>query len=213
MRDQQIEVAGALYLDDPVVGGDEKERGQRHRLPHDHEGVGVVGQDDEHHAGEKDVVFEGEQAGWRALPLAEVAGGERRDARRDAADDDQKERRKAIETKMERQAGQTDWQYGDLRRSERGTQGDRAENQTAGAADRKQDPRHQRQPAQGADAGDANQQPPGDHQQNPVEVHPVPHSGEQTRRHGRQRPLRHGRSNLLFSPFEQAGSESIDKDT
>ncbi len=108
-------------------------------------------------------------------------------------------------------AGQTDWQYGNLRWSEHGTQGDRAENQPAGAADRKQDPRHQGQPTQGADAGNANQQPPGDHQQNPVEVHPVPRSGEQTRRHGRQRPLRHGTSNLLFRPLEQASSESIDR--
>ena len=84
VRDQQVEVAGAADLGDAVIGDDEEERRQRHRLPHHHEGVGVVGEHDHRHAGEEDVVLEAEQSGRRAFALAEVAGGEGRDAGRRA---------------------------------------------------------------------------------------------------------------------------------
>ena len=49
VRDQQVEEAGAADLRDAVVGGDEEERRQRHRLPRDHEHVGVVGDQHQRH--------------------------------------------------------------------------------------------------------------------------------------------------------------------
>ena len=53
VRDQQVEKAGAADFRDAVVGGDEEERRQRHRLPAHHEHVGVVGDQHQRHRGEK----------------------------------------------------------------------------------------------------------------------------------------------------------------
>ena len=60
-----------------MVRDDEEERRERHRFPHHHEGVGVVGKHDQRHRGEKDVVLEAEQSRRRAFALAEISGGER----------------------------------------------------------------------------------------------------------------------------------------
>jgi hypothetical protein len=84
---------------------------------------------------------------------------------------------------MERQVRQADRQHRDLGRSERCTRRDDEEKKSTGAADRKQHPRHQAQPAQGEDARDPDQQPRGDHQQQPVEMHPVGDRGQPARAH------------------------------
>ena len=44
------------------VGGDEEVRRQRHRLPGDHEEIGVVGQHDKRHAGKEHVVLQRQRA-------------------------------------------------------------------------------------------------------------------------------------------------------
>jgi hypothetical protein len=182
MRDQQIEVAGTLDLDDAMIGGNEKERRQGHRLPHHHERVGVVGEHHQRHAGEKSVVLKRQQTGWRAFALAEIAGGEGRHPRRDAADDQQEEGRQAVEAKMERQTRQPDRQHGDLGRVRERTQGNAEQQQTERPADRKQHPGHQGKSAQGEDAGDANQQPRNHDQQHPVKVQPTGRIDEESRR-------------------------------
>ena len=46
----------------PVLGGDEEERRQRHRLPRDHEQVGVVGDQHQRHRREEHVVLEADEA-------------------------------------------------------------------------------------------------------------------------------------------------------
>ena len=110
VRDEQVEVAGTPDLRDAVVCGDQEERRQRHRLPHHHERVGVVGQHDQNHAGEKHVVLEAQQSRRRSLALAEVAGGEGRYARRDTADDHQEKGGQTVEPEMKRQIRQADRQ-------------------------------------------------------------------------------------------------------
>jgi hypothetical protein len=116
--DQQVQVSGLPDLGDPVVGDDEEERRQRHRLPHHHEGIGVVGQHDHRHAGEKDVVFEAEQSRRRALALPEIAGGECRHAGRRGADHEQEEAGERVEAKVEGKPGQAERQHDDLGRGE-----------------------------------------------------------------------------------------------
>ena len=69
VRDQQVEVAGALDLGDAVVGGDEEERGERHHLPAHHEGVGVVGEQHHRHRREEDVVLQAHEPRRRAFAL------------------------------------------------------------------------------------------------------------------------------------------------
>ena len=62
VRDQQVEEAGAADLGNPMVGRDEEIRGERHRLPRDHEHVGVVGDQHQRHRGEEHVVLEADAA-------------------------------------------------------------------------------------------------------------------------------------------------------
>ena len=67
VRDQQVKEAGAADLGDAVIGGDQEEGRERHRLPRDHEQVGVIGDEHARHRGEKRVVLEAQQTGRGAL--------------------------------------------------------------------------------------------------------------------------------------------------
>jgi hypothetical protein len=100
-----------------VVRGDEEERGQRHALPRHHEGVGVVGQQHQQHAGEEEVVLQAHQARRRALAFPEIAGGENRDAGRGEAQQQDEDGGKIVQAQMEGQAGQADDQHGGFRRA------------------------------------------------------------------------------------------------
>ena len=73
VRHQQVEEAGAADLGDAVLRRDQEVGRQGHRLPGDHERVGVVGQQHESHAGEEQVVLEPQHARCGAFALAEVA--------------------------------------------------------------------------------------------------------------------------------------------
>ena len=79
VRDQQVEESRAADLRNAVIGRHQEERRERHRLPRDHEDVGVVGDQHQRHRGEKDVVLQAQQSRRGAFARAEVAGGEDRD--------------------------------------------------------------------------------------------------------------------------------------
>ena len=76
VRHQQVQEAGALDFRDTVLGGHQEVRTERHGFPCHHEQIGVVGQHDQRHAGQKYVVLQAEQPRRRAFALPEVAGGE-----------------------------------------------------------------------------------------------------------------------------------------
>jgi len=161
VRDQQVEVAGPADLGQPVVGDDQEERGQGHRLPHHHERIGVVGQHHHRHAGQEHVVLETQQAGRRALALAEVAGRKRGHAGQRQGRDD--------------------------RRAEGGAQRQGEQHQRDHAAGGKQHSRHQRQPAESEQSEQGHQQPAGNGCQHPVEMEPERRTGN--RGHGSWRAL------------------------
>ena len=81
---------------------------ERHELPGEQEGEGVVGDDDEGHAGEEQRI-ERQHALRRRLVPAEA---ERVEARRGAAeiDHDEKERRERVEAEMRAEPGQAERQ-------------------------------------------------------------------------------------------------------
>ena len=101
VRDQQVEVAGAADFGVAVLGDDEEVRGQRHRLPGDHEGVAVVGDEDADHAREEEVVEQAVQAGRGAFARAKVAGGVDRDAGASGAEEQQEEGRERVDAHVE----------------------------------------------------------------------------------------------------------------
>jgi hypothetical protein len=122
-------------------------------------------------------------------PWTEVTRRKGRDAGRRGADDHQEIGGQAVEAKMERQLRQSDRQHGDFWRTLQRTQGNAEQRQAAGAADRKQDPRHQRQTAQGKHADHRDQQPRGNDQQHPVQMYPKCRGVQPTGRHDRRHPL------------------------
>jgi hypothetical protein len=100
---EQIKKPGAANLWNAVLGGDQEVRAEGHRLPRHHEEVGVVGEDDQDHAGQKDVVLQAEQARRRAFSGSEIARGEDGDARPDRADEQDEKPGERIEPQMKRQ--------------------------------------------------------------------------------------------------------------
>ena len=124
VRDEQVEVAGAPDLGDAVVGRDQEERGERHHLPRDHEGVGVVGEQHQRHAGEEEVVVQAQEPRRRALAAAEVAAGENGDARAREAQQGQEEGGQRVQAQVEGQVRQADREHGGLRRAGHGGERD-----------------------------------------------------------------------------------------
>ncbi len=102
MGNQQVEEAGLTYFGNTVLGGDQKVRGQGHGLPRQHERVRVIGEQNEAHAGEKQVVLQTEKSRCRAFTLPEVARCENRNAGGCGAEQNQEYARESIETQMNR---------------------------------------------------------------------------------------------------------------
>jgi hypothetical protein len=73
MRHQQVHEACAADLRDAVLRRDEKVGGERHQLPADHEGVSIVREEYEAHAGQEHVVLQAKEARRHALAVAKVA--------------------------------------------------------------------------------------------------------------------------------------------
>ena len=116
MRDQQVEKAGAADLGDAVLRRDEEVRRQRHRLPRHHEGVSVVGQQHEAHAGEEQVVLQAQQARRRAFAGAKIPRAEQRDAGRGGAQQEQEHVAERVAPQVERQVRQAQRQTPAARR-------------------------------------------------------------------------------------------------
>ena len=68
VRDQQIDEARLAVLLVVVLGGDQEIRRERHRLPRDHEEVGVVGDQHERHAREEHVILQVQERERRRPP-------------------------------------------------------------------------------------------------------------------------------------------------
>ncbi len=115
MGHQQIEEAGAPDLRQSMLGGHQEIRTQRHGFPGHHEQVGIVGQDDHYHAGQKHVVLKTQQTRRGAFALAEITGGEDRDAGARAAQQHQKEAGQRVQPHVERQIRQPERKHGALR--------------------------------------------------------------------------------------------------
>ena len=116
VRHEQIEEAGAANLGVLVLTGDQEVGRQRHQFPHHHEGIGVVGQQHQEHAGQKQVVLQAEQAQpVLAFSGAEIAGGEPADTAAGQPQQGDEERGKAVQPQVKGQVGQADRQYRHLR--------------------------------------------------------------------------------------------------
>ncbi len=162
VRDQQVEEARLPDLRDAVLGGDEEVGRQRHRLPRDHEQVGVVGHQHRRHRREERVVQEADEPRRRAFARAEVAHREQRNRRSRGPEDQQEERRQRIEPHVERQVGQAERQ--DERRgsvAER-EEGDDREGETDGRTQREQHAADEAELPGCGEAHGADREPRGD---------------------------------------------------
>ncbi len=89
---QQVEKAGLANLGNAMLRGDQKVRRQRHRLPRQHECIGVIGEQNEAHAGEKQVVLQAQESRRRAFTPPEVARRKNRNASGCGAEQNQETR-------------------------------------------------------------------------------------------------------------------------
>src|SRR5882672_8003362 len=70
---QQVEKAGLTNVRNTMLRGDQKVRRQSHGLPRQHECIRVIGEQDEAHAAEKQVVLQTEKSGRCAFTATEIA--------------------------------------------------------------------------------------------------------------------------------------------
>ena len=138
VRHQEVEIARAADLRVSMITGDQEVGRQRHRLPAHHEEVGVVGQQQQRHAGKEQVVVKALQPGRRAFAFAEVAAREQRHPGRHRTEQQQEECGQGVETGVERQVGQAQRQHSRQRRFEDRRQRHGGERQASQCADRKQ---------------------------------------------------------------------------
>ena len=103
MSHQQVEKTRLAYFQNTMLRGYQKVRRQRHGLPRQHECIRVIGEQNEAHAGEKQVVLQTEKSRRGAFTLPEVTCRKDRNARRCGAEQNQKYARESIETQMNRQ--------------------------------------------------------------------------------------------------------------
>ena len=114
--DHEVEKSGAADFRDAMLGRDQEERRQRHRLPCHHEQIRVVGDEHERHRREEDVKLEADEAGRGSFARAEIAGGKKRDRGARCPEQQQEERGQRVEAQVKRQVGQPERQHGRRRR-------------------------------------------------------------------------------------------------
>jgi hypothetical protein len=162
VRDDEIEKARAADLRNPVLGRDEKVGGEGHRLPCDHEHVGVVGDEYQRHRREERVVLHRDEAGRRALARAEVARREQRYRGRRRAEQQQEERRQRVDAQVERKIGKSERQHRRLRRVSYGIARDHGEHDGDRGARGKEDTADEVKIARPQESGGADRKPRGD---------------------------------------------------
>jgi hypothetical protein len=106
VRDQQVKKPCTADLGQAVLSGHEEVGRQRHGLPRHHECVGVVRQEYQAHAGQKQVVLQAHQSGCGSRATAEVASREDGNSRGGGTQQDEKEARERITAHMHRQIRQ-----------------------------------------------------------------------------------------------------------
>lgn len=159
VRDDEIEEAGAADLADAVLRRDEEIGGEGHRLPGDHEAIGVIREQHERHAREEEVVLQAQESRRGALAPAEVAGREERDARGREPEQCEEEARERVEPYVHRQIGQADGQDARGRRRPERAERDDGERGADHGAEREQRARRQPQALRAQQARDAEQRP------------------------------------------------------
>ena len=107
-RHDQIDIAGAGVVTDPVVGHHQRPGGQRHQLPGEQEGERIVGQHDQVHGGEEGWI-ERQHAPGRRLALA-VAEAIEAGSRAAEVDHHQEEGGQGIEAELGPEPGQAERQ-------------------------------------------------------------------------------------------------------
>src|ERR1700719_2196940 len=110
MGHQQVEKRGLANFVYAVLRGDQKVRRQCHGLPRQHECVRVVGEQNEAHAGEKQVILQTHESGRSAFTPPKVACCEYRNAGGCGTEQYQKYTRESVKTQMDRQVRQSDRQ-------------------------------------------------------------------------------------------------------
>jgi hypothetical protein len=111
VRHQQVQEAGAADRGPVMLRGDEKVRGEGHRLPGHHEQVRVVGEDDERHARQEHVVLQAHQAQPRPGLRTPVAHAVHRYARGHRAEHEQEEPGERVQAQVEWQVGKAERQH------------------------------------------------------------------------------------------------------
>ena len=190
VSDQQVHEPGPPDVGEAMIRGDEKVGAQRHRFPRHHERIGVVGEQHEAHAGEKQVVLQAQEAGRGALAAAEVAGCEYRDARGRRSEQEQEHARQGVEPHVHGQVRQPEQQHDHLGDREHRAERNAEQYQRNGAADRKEHLGHETQAAQRERPKHADQQPGGDDKQHPVQMEPAGRLGETAHRRAPARGAR-----------------------
>src|SRR5690349_20669416 len=110
MCDQEVDVARAPIVRLVMLERHEEVGRQRHRFPRDHEEIGVVRDEYERHAREIRVRVESTHS--TLMRAAEVAGGEERYAKRNAAEQQQEEAGERVDTHVKWEIGQSGGQDG-----------------------------------------------------------------------------------------------------
>jgi hypothetical protein len=155
-----------------VLRGDKEVGTESHRLPRDHEEVGIVGEDDHGHGSEEDVVLQPHKAGGSALAGAEVARGKDGDAAACKTKQQEEECGKSIETKVEGQVGQTQREDDGLRclRGNQECAGEDSNGETDRRTDGKEHARSKTAASRPRQACDAEEYPDGRQQQHKAQL-------------------------------------------
>jgi len=151
--------------------GNEEVGGEGHGLPRDHEGVGIVGEDDEGHAGEEDVILQAHEAGGRAFGRRGSIRRRRWRCPRRRGQDQEEEGGERVETQVEGQVGKTERKdeglgCGVMEEEDCGGNGD---GETDHGAEGKKEARDRAAAARGEQAGEADEVPRGGAQQHELE--------------------------------------------
>src|ERR1700730_17336949 len=142
MGHQQVEKPGLTNFGNAVLRGDQKVRRQCHGLPRQHECVRVVGEQNEAHAGEKQVILQTHESRRSAFTPPEVAGCKYGNAGGCGTEQNQEYTRESVKTQMDRQVRQSERQDKLFGRVSKACCRDDCQRRTENGAQRKESPPH-----------------------------------------------------------------------